>query len=290
MKSEMPLVPAGRAGDAGEDEVDDVVGEVVVAGGDEDLLAGDAVAAVVLRLGPGAEQADVGAGVRLGQVHGAGPLAGDELRQVGGLLRLGAVGVDRGVGAVGQRLVHDEGDVGRGVGLADGGGEDVGQALAAEGGVAVERRPAAVAHQVEGGAEAARGADDAVLQAAALAVADRVQRARGRRRRSCRLPRGSRRWSRGRARRSRGRRVLHREDVVQHEGDVAERGGVGHGRPSVIRRCCARRASARPRRAGGRGRRSRGRARRAAPPSPAAGRGRARRWRRAGVACWSPMS
>ena len=114
MKSEMPLTPAGRAGDAGEDEVDDVLGEVVVAGGDEDLLAGDAVAAVGLRLGAGAEQAEVGAGVRLGQVHRAGPLAADELRQVGRLLLLGAVGVDRGVGAVGQALVHVEGHVGGG--------------------------------------------------------------------------------------------------------------------------------------------------------------------------------
>ena len=39
----------GRVGDAGQHEVDDVVGEVVLAVGDEDLLAGDAPGAVVRR-------------------------------------------------------------------------------------------------------------------------------------------------------------------------------------------------------------------------------------------------
>ena len=42
MKSERPLVPGGRAVDAREHEVDDVLGEVVVAAGDEDLGAADA--------------------------------------------------------------------------------------------------------------------------------------------------------------------------------------------------------------------------------------------------------
>ena len=37
-----------RAFDAGEHEMDDVVGEIVLAGGDEDLLAGDGVGAVAL--------------------------------------------------------------------------------------------------------------------------------------------------------------------------------------------------------------------------------------------------
>ena len=42
------LDPRRRALDAGEHEMDDVVGEVVLAGGDEDLLAGDGVGAVGL--------------------------------------------------------------------------------------------------------------------------------------------------------------------------------------------------------------------------------------------------
>jgi hypothetical protein len=74
----------------------------VLAGADEDLVAGDLVAAVGLRLGLGAQQAQVGAAVRLGQAHGAGPLAAGQLGQVQLLLLLGAVRVQRLVGAVRQ--------------------------------------------------------------------------------------------------------------------------------------------------------------------------------------------
>ena len=56
--------PLRRVGQAGEDEMDDIVGEVVLAEGDEDLLAGDPVAAVAVRLGAGLQRADVGAGLR----------------------------------------------------------------------------------------------------------------------------------------------------------------------------------------------------------------------------------
>ena len=63
--------------------MDDVVGQIVLAVGDEDLLAGDAIGAVGRALGAGAHRADIGARLRLGQVHRAGPLAGDELLEVG---------------------------------------------------------------------------------------------------------------------------------------------------------------------------------------------------------------
>ena len=81
-KSEMPLVPCRRALDAGEHEVDDVLGEVVLAGRDEDLGAGDGIGAVAVRHGLGLEEAEIGAAMRLGEVHGAGPGALDHLRQV----------------------------------------------------------------------------------------------------------------------------------------------------------------------------------------------------------------
>ena len=72
-----------------EHEVHDVLGQVVLAVGNEDLLAEDAGSAVGLRLGAGAHRREVGPGLRLGQVHGAGPLSAHHLRQVLGLLRLG---------------------------------------------------------------------------------------------------------------------------------------------------------------------------------------------------------
>ena len=88
-----PCTPSGASGSAGQHEVDDVVGDVVVAPGDEDLLAGEPVAAVAVRHGARAHRRQVRAGLRLGQVHGAGPFAADQLRQVERLLAVGAVGL-----------------------------------------------------------------------------------------------------------------------------------------------------------------------------------------------------
>ena len=91
MNSEMPFVPVRRVRQARQHQVHDVLRHVVLAGGNEDLVAGDPVAAVGLRLGLRAQHAEVGAAVRLGQAHGAGPFARDELRQVQLLLLVGAV-------------------------------------------------------------------------------------------------------------------------------------------------------------------------------------------------------
>ena len=63
---------AGALG-AGEHEVDDVVGHVVLAGRDEALHALDAPGAVAVVEGLGAAGADVGAGVRLGEHHRRAP-------------------------------------------------------------------------------------------------------------------------------------------------------------------------------------------------------------------------
>ena len=217
----------GAAGDLGQHQVDDVVGHVMLAGRDEDLLAGDLVGPVVLRLSLGAQQAEVGAAVRLGQVHGAGPLAGHHLGQVGLLLLVRAMGVDRRVGAMGQARIHHQRHVGRAVHLAHRGGEHVGHALAAILRIAVEPGPAALAQGVEGRLEALGGADDAVLQRAALAVAGEVQ--------------GGEHVAGDLASlfQDRGgevavqlgialhRLVLHLQRLMQHEFHVAERRGVG---------------------------------------------------------------
>jgi hypothetical protein len=92
-----------RIRQAGEHQMDDVVGGVVFAPGDEDLLAEDAVGAVVAAFGAGLQHAEIGAGMRLGQVHRAGPFAGDHFGQIGLLQCVAAVGVDRLGGAHGQR-------------------------------------------------------------------------------------------------------------------------------------------------------------------------------------------
>src|ERR1700746_365701 len=60
-------------------QMHDVFREIVLAGGDENLGAGDLVAAVALRRGAGAHQAEIGAALRLGEIHRAGPFAGCQL-------------------------------------------------------------------------------------------------------------------------------------------------------------------------------------------------------------------
>ena len=72
----MPLTPSGARRRAREHQMDDVVGVVVLAVGDEDLLAVELEAAVGLRRRRArAHRGEIGARLRLGQVHGAGPHA-----------------------------------------------------------------------------------------------------------------------------------------------------------------------------------------------------------------------
>ena len=79
------LDPFRRPGHAGQHQMDDVVGHVVLTPGDVNLGAKHLVAAVRLRLGPGAHRRQIAAGLGFGQVHGAGPFAADQLVQVSGL-------------------------------------------------------------------------------------------------------------------------------------------------------------------------------------------------------------
>ena len=86
--------PRGASGRARQHQVDDVLRQVVVAAGDEDLLPGDAVV-IALASPPASQRAHVRARLRLGQVHRPGPFAGDQLRQVERLQLLAAVVLQR---------------------------------------------------------------------------------------------------------------------------------------------------------------------------------------------------
>ena len=97
-----------RVGQAREHEVDDVIGQVVLAVGDEDFLTLDAIAAIAGALGAGAQRADVGACLRLGELHRAGPFAGDEFFEIGALELFAAVGVERVDRAHGQQRANAE--------------------------------------------------------------------------------------------------------------------------------------------------------------------------------------
>ena len=173
----MPLVPGGRVGQARQHQMDDVLGQVVLAGGDEDLGAGDAVAAVAAAARPGADQAEVGAAMRLGQAHGAGP-ACRRRASAGSACFSSSVpcAMERVVGAVGEAGIHAEGEVGGADHLARAAKLTTsGRPWPPYSGSAASAGPAAL----DGTArrrrlKPARRADDAVLELAALLVADRL--------------------------------------------------------------------------------------------------------------------
>src|SRR5262249_40325994 len=88
------LDPRKRIRRAREHEMDDVVGVVVLAVRDEDLLAEELVRAVALRHGAGAYRGQIRPGLRLGQVHRAGPRARDHLLEIALLQHRRATEVD----------------------------------------------------------------------------------------------------------------------------------------------------------------------------------------------------
>ena len=159
-----------RAGQTGEHHVNDVLRQIVLAVGDENLLAGDAVMLAVA-LGAGLQRADIGAGLRLGQVHGARPFAGDQLGQVERLLLLRAVALQELDGALGQQWAEREGHVGRLPHLLHGQRQGPGQALAAIVRIEGQGIPAALHEGPVSLYGAVRGSHHAVLEAAALLVA-----------------------------------------------------------------------------------------------------------------------
>lgn len=91
----------------------DVLGERVVAAGDEDLVALDPIAAVGGRFGAGADVGEGGAGVRFGEGHGAEEAALDHRLQEALLLLLAAEALDQVGGTHGQERIGRATDVGR---------------------------------------------------------------------------------------------------------------------------------------------------------------------------------
>ncbi len=172
-----PLGAFGRAFDARQHQMDDIRRKIVLAGRDENFCAGDFVAAVRLRRRARSHETEIGAALRLGQIHRAGPFAADELGQVERLLlrrRVGEQGRDR---ALGEPGIHREGHVGRTQKLADGLRYHRRQALAAEFGRRRKPDPAAIGELLMGGLKSRRRRDAAVVMAAAaFLVADAIKR------------------------------------------------------------------------------------------------------------------
>ena len=167
----------GRAGHAGQHQMDDVLGHVVLTPGDENLGAENLVAAVGLRLGAAAHGGQVATGLWLGQVHGAGPFAADQVFQVGGFEFVRACGQQRFNRAIAQQRAQRKAHVGAVDHLAARGTNGLGQALAAKVGRVLQALPAAIGELLEGFLETRGGGDHAVFPARWVFVAFPVQRA-----------------------------------------------------------------------------------------------------------------
>ena len=136
---------AGRRSiDARQHHVHDVLGQVVLAVGDEDLLAVEPVVRSGGR-GAGAHLREIAARLRLGQVHGAGPLAAHHLRQVQLFLLRRTEVLDGFDGALREHRAKLEREVRSGPDLFDRGAEHGRHVLAAEFRLASQRRPAVFA-------------------------------------------------------------------------------------------------------------------------------------------------
>ena len=125
----------------------------------------------------GRQRADVGAGLRLGQVHRPGPLAGDHLGDVDLALRLAAVVQQHVDGALGQQRAQRERHVGRRHDLLHGHADEPREPSPAVLGRERHGRPAGLDVALVGLGEAVGRRDGAVVVApAVLQVADPVER------------------------------------------------------------------------------------------------------------------
>ncbi len=166
-----------RAGPLGQHQMDDVLGKVVLAGRDEDLGSGDRIAAVGIFLGASLEEPEIGAAMRLGQVHRAGPFAGDHRRHIFLLELVAALDQQRCDRPGGQALVHFEAVVGRKDIFGDCGADDLRQPLPAIFLRAGQRRPSGFDELLIGFLEPRRSDDGAIVVALASdLVADAVER------------------------------------------------------------------------------------------------------------------
>ena len=168
--------PCGRIGRAREHQVDDVLRQVVLAIGDENLLAGNPVGAVAIRHRLGAQQAEIGAAMRLGQVHGAGPGALDHFRQIGLLQRVGTAQQQRLDRAAGEQRAQRKRQVRRFPHFHHRRRHQLRQALAAEFERELQRIPAAFDELLVRCDETLGRGDTALVPLRALFVARLVQR------------------------------------------------------------------------------------------------------------------
>lgn len=157
-------------------QMNDVLSQVMLTGGNEYLRAAHAVAAVLLRQRFGAQQTEIRAAMRLGQAHGAGPTAIDHLRQIKILQFLRAVTLECQIGSVRQARIQAKRQIAAADHLLHQFADAFGQALAAISRVGVERAPSAFDKRLICGLEPVGCTHHAVLVVATLGIAAGVER------------------------------------------------------------------------------------------------------------------
>ena len=155
--------------------MDDVLGDVVLAPGDE-YLGPEQTKMVAVRLRSRAHGGEVRARLRLGQVHCSSPLASDHLRQKALLELVRRVVRERLHGSHGQHLTQREGQIGGFPHLGHRARNQRRHSLPADVGASRHRVPAGFDELPVRLREAIGRGDLAVAPAAALAVPGRVQR------------------------------------------------------------------------------------------------------------------
>src|SRR5690606_5317107 len=165
-----------RIGQTGQNDVDDVLGHVVLASRNKNLGTGDVVAAVCIRLSLGTQNTQVRTTVRLSQTHGASPDTGNQLGQINALLLFGAVGFHSGNSAVAQARIHTPRPVGATDHFAHDQAHGFRQTLTAELNRRAQRRPATLYILLIGFLEASRSFHSLFRPGAAFTVTDRIQR------------------------------------------------------------------------------------------------------------------
>ena len=231
-----PARARGRIGQPRQHEMHDVVGHVVLAIGDEDLRPLQAIGSVGRAVGAGAQRADVAAGAGLGELHGAGPFARHEFRQIDLLQLVRAVRIERLDGRERQQRAEPEGDVRRRPDFRAGGVDGERQALPAERFRPRHRVPARARPALIGIRPARRGRHHALVELDAVLVADFIER---------RQHVGGE--FAGLLQHGRGDvaveiavmpgldRGLQPRAMVERKQDVGDRRGVGHGGARVVR-------------------------------------------------------
>ena len=175
-KQRQAFGPRWRIGQAGQHQVHDVVGQVVFAARDENLGAAHCVTTIGHGDRFGAGQAQVGAGVWLGQAHGGQPFAGGHFVQIQGFEFVAGVVFDALVGAVQQAGRHGPAMVGGAQHFVEHGFKHAGQALAAVLRARRQSGPACLPKSLVSRFETGRHGDHAVFPLRANFVATAVQR------------------------------------------------------------------------------------------------------------------